>query len=1026
MIRSLSNNLFTVLILLFFIDYSLLFAQSSSGKGNLFSVLQRMRDGMYEESLRVLNSQDTACIEQYPQEYRYVRSICLHNLKDHEAGRKLMSTIVNDFGSGENASYSTVIVAALAAARLKDKQGAIDLVSRVLSSHTLDASSRKRSFLYSLRGTILLNGHQREEAVEDFHMALKLCEQNLQALSGLVTAAFENKDYGAALKLSQSAFQVAQTVPEDLPFSQEILSYESMAEILYRKGMIHLQENDLTSVRDVEKRFSTGTFAGIDHPLAIGLSCALAYVEGNEERLTQKRKRAAKICPGSFIPLLSIGKAALASRQGVEAEKYLRLALEADVRSAESYWMLGELLLRDGRIEEARENLNRAFLCDSSLQSALNYVSVVDYMAENYLFTSKGNDFLLKVPKEQFYLIPLVRIFIENSMDAFQSRYSFSHRKPVVVEIHQDTEKLALRATALPWLPVRGVCFGRVVTVLSSEKSPTPFSIKSVIRHEMSHSYTLGKTKGRIPRWLTEGLAQIDEDRSRPEEYARSFKLFGNLRQLPSLRTLDTVFLRPRHIFEVGAAYYQSWLLTTWIIQNRGFNAIVSLLDDLGSGKVHPFQVFDELGIRENEQKNIEKYIYDHSDSLTLQPAFTPDILLEKSIFTKDGFESQSENAFPGDAVEKGASIFRIRTLLSSGKDNGREAFREVKRQMRKEKTSALYALAGEIAYRNNRLLRAEELFETAIKQGDSTADTLLFYSLTLARNQNEERARKVLESGLPGTYPLNAAWKFLYVLTMKSEGLSPEKPLPSGSKTIAVLKKYCSQCNDEFSWFKMLSESTSADESLKYALEAAAIQPDFTVKAIANLEKTEHGIFSFQDPDNQAFLKAPSGKVFSAGIHSLLNVSGSFLDWFEASFETFSPSQQKLLRAAVSTVYLNDKGVDVSLIRKLKDDLAGKDSALLIQDQMAQAGYDYSNRSLIPKAAVLILALDDERWFVRFRAARILMNLKGTSAYKYALWLPLSQKKEYNYREITRFSAYSELSREVSSYWQDWLKDQL
>ena len=82
---------------------------------------------------------------------------------------------------------------------------------------------------------------------------------------------------------------------------------------------------------------------------------------------------------------------------------------------------------------------------------------------------------------------------------------------PIVFELYAAPEHYAVRTVGLPRLGVAGVCFGRVIT----SQSPTngAFNWGMVLAHELAHVFALQLSRSRVPRWFTEGLAELETAR---------------------------------------------------------------------------------------------------------------------------------------------------------------------------------------------------------------------------------------------------------------------------------------------------------------------------------------------------------------------------------------------------------------------------------------------------------------------------------------------------------------------------------
>jgi hypothetical protein len=106
-------------------------------------------------------------------------------------------------------------------------------------------------------------------------------------------------------------------------------------------------------------------------------------------------------------------------------------------------------------------------------------------------------------------------------------------------------------------------------------------SAKAVLVHELSHAVVHAKTRGNCPRWLQEGLAQRAEGR-RPTAADRQ-----EVRQ--RLEIGD-----PAKWEEAGFSYPLALSLVRELEEDRGFHALVDVLERLGAGAT-PDQALREV-----------------------------------------------------------------------------------------------------------------------------------------------------------------------------------------------------------------------------------------------------------------------------------------------------------------------------------------------------------------------------------------------------------------------------------------------
>ena len=111
--------------------------------------------------------------------------------------------------------------------------------------------------------------------------------------------------------------------------------------------------------------------------------------------------------------------------------------------------------------------------------------------------------------------MPLAR----DALSTLGARYGLTPKGPILIEIFPRHDDFAVRNLGLPgMIGALGACFGRVVTLDSPRaRPPGSFNWQATLWHELTHVVTLQLSKQRVPRWLTEGISEYEEQRARPE-----------------------------------------------------------------------------------------------------------------------------------------------------------------------------------------------------------------------------------------------------------------------------------------------------------------------------------------------------------------------------------------------------------------------------------------------------------------------------------------------------------------------------
>jgi len=309
------------------------------------------------------------------------------------------------------------------------------------------------------------------------------------------------------------------------------------------------------------------------------------------------------------------------TRRYSESVAFLREAVKLSPRLWSSHLALGMGLLRLGKMEEGRAAVEASFEGDPFNLWAKNTLDLLDSMKE-YRETKHG-DFIIKADaKENDVLVGYATDLLDEVKQKLSSKYKFTPRAPISVEIFPNHEDFAVRALGLPGLGALGVCFGQVIAQDSPSARPGgEFNWGSTLWHEYTHVITLQTTDHLIPRWFSEGLSVFEEHAARPG--------WGDDWNIPHIRAfaegkwftianLDNGFIRPKRAEDVGLAYFEASQICHFIEDRFGFNAILEMLRGYKEKKKTPEVLQQALKLSEADfdrefnnyvRSKIDKYI---------------------------------------------------------------------------------------------------------------------------------------------------------------------------------------------------------------------------------------------------------------------------------------------------------------------------------------------------------------------------------------------------------------------------------
>ena len=269
------------------------------------------------------------------------------------------------------------------------------------------------------------------------------------------------------------------------------------------------------------------------------------------------------------------------TRRTEQAVTFARKAIELSPALWDAHLNLGMSQLRLGQMDEGRAAVERAFKGDPFNVWAKNTLDLLDTMRD-FRVTKRGSFVIKTSEQESDILSTYAGNLLDEAAAKLTSKYRFTPKGQVIVEIFQNHEDFAVRTLGIPGLGALGVCFGPLVALDSPSARPAgEFNWGSTLWHEYTHVITLQMTDYRIPRWFSEGLSVYEERHARPgwgddwnPLFVRSF-IDGRWFKISEL---DAGFQRPKRAQDLPIAYFQASQVCEFIVQRYGFDAILRML----------------------------------------------------------------------------------------------------------------------------------------------------------------------------------------------------------------------------------------------------------------------------------------------------------------------------------------------------------------------------------------------------------------------------------------------------------------
>ncbi|MFT7618533.1 MAG: tetratricopeptide (TPR) repeat protein [Planctomycetota bacterium] len=369
-------------------------------------------------------------------------------------------------------------------------------------------------------------------------------------------------------------------------------------EALYYLGMRELSD---ANWKKSEATFKKALATNPNHKLALSGLAALMFVTHKTTEWKSLENKILTLDP-TYASLYRIIATGLSERRRWdESQSMMKKAVALDAKDSDLWDDLARYSLYIGDEGTGVEALKKAYdLATYNRVWRSNMMDVMKLLDKKYT-TNKTEHFVIKLHEDDTELLKhVVPAFFERSWDEFVERYGFEPKVPVIIDAFRRQVDFSVRTMGTSGLGALGVSFGPTVMMFIPRNSQRPVNWASTAHHELAHVFTLQASRGRVPRWLTEGLSTWEEVRRNPS-WGRNMEIqlhdaYHNNKILPVLK-FDAAFYGPRIIF----AYYQGGLASQFIEEKWGIQAIRKMLALYGDDKLTTEVIPEALGVSPQE-----------------------------------------------------------------------------------------------------------------------------------------------------------------------------------------------------------------------------------------------------------------------------------------------------------------------------------------------------------------------------------------------------------------------------------------
>lgn len=332
----------------------------------------------------------------------------------------------------------------------------------------------------------------------------------------------------------------------------------------------------------------TAALQAIENESAPEQAAAAAALAANFEEKRNNYSTAARYLQAALVhapnqPLLLENYAAVLLRLGRNEEALERAheATRASPESAEAFLLLGYAYYRNDRDREAIVALKKSLQLrpNDQAQAFLEKVQR-ESRTEADFRQEESSHFTLRYEGSQ---APdsLRQQILEVLEQDYKDLFNDLGGAPRNVFVSLYTDQAFFDVTHAPaW--TAALNDGKIRIPTSGVTVVTP-ELARVLRHELTHSFVLEITHGRVPTWLNEGIAQLEEGRTTAEIGARLASLYASGHQVP-LNQLEGPF-QGYSSAEAYVAYAESLAAAEYLRSAYGMSDLARLLKRLGESQ---------------------------------------------------------------------------------------------------------------------------------------------------------------------------------------------------------------------------------------------------------------------------------------------------------------------------------------------------------------------------------------------------------------------------------------------------------
>ncbi|MFO0554284.1 MAG: tetratricopeptide repeat protein [Polyangiaceae bacterium] len=455
----------------------------------------------------------------------------LEDLGQLEAARVHWKWVLDELEAGrlddQRADVGIAVGAAQrSAGRFHEALDAFEVAAQADSSST-DAINAKLDL-----GDLLLEKYNAGDAFEAFSEVLSVHPNQPDALAGCGRALLEAGQAGRASAYVDRALAVNPNHPGALL---------ARARIAIEDRQFDVAASALDTLLTANPNLVDGH----------AMRAALAWLRGDLQAFEAEKNAALAVDPRPARVVHVVAHFASAAHRDADVVSLGLDALKTAPNDGGLLTDVGLAYIRLGDDTNARLYVDKAFRADPYNALLFEELQLLDALPRDYVARPISDALKLRAHHTE---MPMLERYVPQLLEAgltdMKVKYGFAPT-PVTVEIFADRASFD-RANGFFRDPdakssVYGTTNGQLITAISpSAYDGLRASFSSALWHELDHVFTLQLSRRRVPRWVAEGLAELDAATKFPEAALRGDAdiqvLVQSRGSLPSLLQLTELF----------------------------------------------------------------------------------------------------------------------------------------------------------------------------------------------------------------------------------------------------------------------------------------------------------------------------------------------------------------------------------------------------------------------------------------------------------------------------------------------------